>query len=137
MFVVCLSVCCTDCVSVRFHSFELKMERLTVGEVQFPGTAQYTDVRQEFCNKRLNTEYPRFSAVCILDTDDAVRNRKYFYSVLQEDLLHRLANMLHGSNKLVCTFLPLRDLVHANRIPEDAKLVIHAHERTEPGHERK
>ena len=70
---------------------------------------------------------PRFSAVYIFNTEHASHNRKHFYSILRERLLSRLANVLHGNNKLVQTFLSLRDLVNKNRIPEDVPLVIHAH----------
>ena len=80
---------------------------------------------------------PRFAAVYIHDTEQATQNRKHFYGVLREDLLGRLASMLHVSNNLVRTFVSLRDLIQAGCIPEDVKLVIHAHERTNPGHERK
>ena len=45
--------------------------------------------------------------------------------------------MLHESNKPMQTFLSLRDLLHSNRIPQDVKLVIHVHERKNPGHKRK
>ena len=79
---------------------------------------------------------PRFAAVYIHDTDHAAL-RKYFYSDIREDLLEALASMLHAENKLVQTFVSLRDLIKTNNIPDDVRLVIHAHERTKPGHERK
>ncbi len=45
--------------------------------------------------------------------------------------------MLHENYKLVKTFALHRDLVNTNQIPEDVELVIHAHQRTKTGHERK
>ena len=60
-----------------------------------------------------------------------------FYGLLREDLLARIANKLHETNNLVRTFVTLEDLMDSNKIPEDLKLVIHAHERTNPDHERK
>ena len=80
---------------------------------------------------------PRFAAVYIHDTDNAVQHRKHFYGILREDLLSRLATILHENNSLVHTFISLMDLMNANRIPQDVPLVIHAHEKTKPGHERK
>ncbi len=53
---------------------------------------------------------PRFAAVYIHDTEQAAHNRKYFYVVLREELLHRLGNMLKETNKLVHTFVSLRIL---------------------------
>ena len=79
----------------------------------------------------------RFAAVYIHDTEDAAHNRKNFYCALREDLLSRLASMLPEKNMLVQTFLSLCDLMNTNRIPEDAPIVIHAHERAKSGHERK
>ena len=80
---------------------------------------------------------PRFAAVYIHDTDNTAEHRKHFYRILREDLLSRLASKLHEKNSLVHTFISLRDLMNANRIPEDVPLVIHAHEKTKPGRERK
>ena len=75
---------------------------------------------------------PRFAAVYIHDTEHDSHYRKHFYSILREHLLSRQANMLHGNNKLMQTFLSLLDLMNMNSIPEDVPLVIHAHERTKP-----
>ena len=80
---------------------------------------------------------PRFAAVYTHDTDESIKNRKHFYGLLRKDLLRRLGHMLHKSNKLVWTFLSLRDLVHWNRIPQDVKIEIHAQERKNSGHKRK
>lgn len=80
---------------------------------------------------------PRFAAVYIHDTEHAAANRKHFYSDLREDLLSRLAQMLQSCNNLVKTFVSLRDLIESGSIPEEAQLVIHAHERNLPGHARK
>ncbi len=80
---------------------------------------------------------PRFTAVYIHDTENAVPNRRHFYSLLRDGLLGRLANMLHENNKLVQMFVSLRDLMNSNQISEDVELVIHAHERTKQSHERK
>ena len=77
----------------------------------------------------------RFTAVHI--TDNAAQHWKQFYAILREELLSRLATMLHKRNSLVQAFLSLRDLMNASSIPEHVLLVIHAHERTNPGHEWK
>ncbi len=45
--------------------------------------------------------------------------------------------MLHEDNKLFRTFIALSHLIQRDCIPETVQLVIHAHERTKPGHERK
>ena len=45
--------------------------------------------------------------------------------------------MLQERNKLVQTFISPRDRTNANPIPEENQIVIHAHEKTKPGHERK
>ena len=62
---------------------------------------------------------------------------KQFYGILRENLLLRLASMLHWNNKLVQTFLSLCDLINMNRIQKDVLLVIHTPEPTKPSHERK
>ena len=80
---------------------------------------------------------PRFAAVYIQDTEQAAQNRKHSYGVLREELLYSLGNFLQESNRLVLTFVSIRDLIQTNPIPEEVKLVIHAHERTKTGHERK
>ena len=80
---------------------------------------------------------PRYASVYIHDTERAASNRKHFFSMLREDLLSRLALMLERKNSLVKSFRSLRDLIQNNGIPEDAQLVIHAHEKTMPGHVRK
>ena len=80
---------------------------------------------------------PRFAAAYIHDIEQAAMHRKHFYGLFREDLLARLAYMLHETNNLLRTFVTLKDLMDRNKIPEDVKLVIHAHERTNPGHERK
>ena len=80
---------------------------------------------------------PRFTTVYIHETEQAAMHRKHFYGLLREDFLARLANMLHESNNLVRTFVTLKDLIDSNKIHEDMKIVIHAHERTNPGHKRK
>ncbi len=64
-------------------------------------------------------------------------NRKHFYGLLREDLLARLANMLDGTNNLMRSFATLKDFEDSSKIPEDMKLVIHAHDRTNPGQDRK
>ena len=79
----------------------------------------------------LRERNPDFAAVYIHATEHAGLNRKYFYDLAQ------LGNMLHEHNKLVQTFVSLRDPMNTDQIPEDVKLVIYAHERTKPGHERK
>ncbi len=80
---------------------------------------------------------PRFPAFCSHDTEQAAMHRKHFYGLLREELLARLDNTLNETNNLVRTFVTLKDLMDSNKIAEDVKLVIHAHERTNPGHERK
>ena len=45
--------------------------------------------------------------------------------------------MLEQNNNLVKLFLSLRDLMQKNGIPDDVKLVIHAHEKATPKHIRK
>ena len=80
---------------------------------------------------------PRFESVYIHDTDEAASNRKYFYGKILADLLRRLSTMLEQSNNLVKSFISLRQLIESKNIPEDVKLVIHAHERNLPGHARK
>ncbi len=84
-----------------------------------------------------NGMYPRYASVYIHDTDHATSNRKHFYNGLREDLLSRLPLMLEQNNNLVKSFISLRDLIKNNEIPDDVKLVIHAHNRTMPGHVRK
>ena len=56
---------------------------------------------------------------------------------VREDLLRRLSDMLHQNNELVKSSTSLRDLIESNKVPEDVKLVMHAHERRQPGHTRK
>ena len=79
---------------------------------------------------------PRYAALYIHDTDHTAK-RKCFFDEIHTDLLERLAGMLHERNKLLQTFISLRDLMKANQIPEEAQIMIHAHEKTKPGHERK
>ena len=45
--------------------------------------------------------------------------------------------MLEGKNRLVKSFLSLRNSIEYNGIPDDGKVVFHAHEKTMPGHEQK
>ncbi len=75
---------------------------------------------------------PRYASVYIHDIEHAVTNRKHFYRSLRENLSSHLARMLEQSNKLVKSFLSLRDLIRNNGIPDDVKLVIHAHEKKCP-----
>ncbi len=82
-------------------------------------------------------EKSRLPAVYIHDIEQAALHRKYFYYVPHGKLLGKLASMLHENNNLVRTFISLRDLIQRDCIPEEVQLVIHAHERTKPGHERK
>ena len=80
---------------------------------------------------------PRYASVCIHDTEHATSNRKHFYSGLREYLLSQLPLMLEEKDNLVKSFLSLRNLIQINGIPDDVKLVIHAHQKTMPGHIRK
>ena len=80
---------------------------------------------------------PRYASVCINDTGHATSNRKHFYNGLRESLLSQLAVMLEENNNLVKSFISLRNLIQSNGLPDDLKLVIHAHEKTIPGHVRK
>ena len=41
--------------------------------------------------------------------------------------------MLEEKKNLVMSFLFLRNLILINAVPDDVKLVIHAHEKTMPG----
>ena len=59
------------------------------------------------------------------------------HRTLDEVSILKLAQMLEERNNLVKYFVSLRDLIVSKRIPEELVLVLHAHERTRPGHERK
>ena len=80
---------------------------------------------------------PRFEPVYIRDTDHAADNRKHFNGQLKGETISSLADMLESNNRLVRIFISLRDLMNRNEIPTEVKLVIHAHAKNQPGHERK
>ena len=80
---------------------------------------------------------PQFASLYFHDTDYATMNRKDVHRTLDEELLRELAQMLEERNNLVKSFVALRDLIASKRIPEELELVLHAHERIRPGHERK
>ena len=73
----------------------------------------------------------------IHDTEHETFNREQFYSSLGESLLHRLAVILEEDNKSVKSFISLRNTIQRNGLPDDVKLVIHAHDEIIPGHVRK
>ena len=72
---------------------------------------------------------PRFASLYIHDTKNATSNRKHFYSSLRESLLNRLALMSEESNNFVNYFVSLRTIIQRNALPNDVKLVIHAHKK--------
>ena len=81
--------------------------------------------------------FPRYALVYMNDMKNATSKSMQFYRGVREDLLLWLEHMLEQNNNLVKSFLSLRDLTQKNGIPDDAKLVIRAHEKTFPGHVRK
>ena len=60
-----------------------------------------------------------------------------FTVFFEKDLLFQFALMLDEENNLVNSFVSLRNLIEINGIPDDVKLVIHAHEKPMPEHVRK
>ena len=80
---------------------------------------------------------PQFASLYFHDTEYATVTRKDGHLSLDEGLLRELAQMLEERNNLVKSFVTLRDLIASKRIPEELELVLHAHERVRPGHERK
>ena len=77
-----------------------------------------------------NVMVPRYTSVYMHNTEHATSNRKDFYSGLREDLLSELALMLEEKNNHMKSFISLGNLTQSNGIPDDMKLVIHAHEKT-------
>ena len=45
--------------------------------------------------------------------------------------------MFEENNNSVNSFISLQNLIQSNVVPDDVKLMIHAHEKTIPGHVRK
>ncbi len=78
-----------------------------------------------------------FASVCIHDTEHAAMNRKHFYGQLREPLLQKISAMLEKSNEPMKSFVSLRDLMMKGMISESVQLLIHAHSKINPGHERK
>ncbi len=79
---------------------------------------------------------PRYAAVSIHNTDHRAL-RKSLFDQIREDSLEHLWGTLQESDKLIHTFISLRDLMKANQITEEAQLMIHVHEKAKSGHERK
>ena len=80
---------------------------------------------------------PRFASVYIHDTEHATSNRKHFYSSLSESLLNPASSYAGRKQQFGEVFVSLRNIIQRSVLPDDVKLVIHAHEKAIPGQVRK
>ena len=77
----------------------------------------------------LSRMLPQFAKVYTHNTEHATSKRKHFYTGLLGSLLSQLALMLEENNNLVKPFISLRNVIQSNRVPNNVKLVIDAHEK--------
>ena len=80
---------------------------------------------------------PQFASLYFHDMEYATQTRKAGNALMDENILKGPAEMFQICNKIVRSFLTLRDPINSGHIPHEMELVLHAHERTKPGHVRK